>query len=100
MAELPENTRNRVRTVAQLIKTYIPTEHSNQSYEKFILSLQDFKHNAIDAGCDAYVKGNHYLDMKGYSYVLGIIRKTDKNWESQLLIEKKRYGSGQPKLEV
>jgi|TARA_R100001530_G_scaffold854_7_gene1503 hypothetical protein len=89
-------SRMHLRTVAQCIKSNVPSDAERDKYYFFLYNIQHVSDEVLIWGLDQYFKGKHYLKGKGYAYLKSIILSRDKNKEKISENEKKLLGSAPP----
>ena len=89
-------SRMHLRTVAQCIKSNVPSDAERDKYYFFLYNIQNINDEVLIWGLDQYFKGKHYLKGKGYAYLKSIIMSRDKNKEKISENEKKLLGSAPP----
>ena len=88
--------RMHLRTVAQAIKTNVPSDAKKDKYYFFLYNLKEVNDQTMVWGLDEYFKGKHYLKGKGYAYLKAVILSRDKNKEKMSENERKLLGSAPP----
>ena len=88
--------RMHLKTVAQSIKSHVPSDAERDKYYFFLYNLKDVNDQVMIWGLNEYFKGKHYLKGKGYAYLKAVILSRDKNKEKISENERKLLGSAPP----
>ena len=89
-------TRMDLRTVAQLIKTNVPSDAHRDKYFFFLNSIKGVNDGTLRWGLMQYFQGKHYLQGKGYAYMKSIILSRKENKKKIAENERKMRGSSPP----
>ena len=96
LRERGTETKTHLRTVAQLIKTNVPSDAHRDKYFFFLNSIKEVNDGTLKWGLTQYFKGKHYLKGKGYAYMKSIILSRKENKKKIAENERKMIGSSPP----
>jgi|TARA_R110000824_G_scaffold358220_1_gene545746 hypothetical protein len=91
-----KSSRAHLKTVANAIKSHVPSDAQRDKYYFFLYNTKDVDDNVLIWGLDTYFKGNHHLKGKGFAYLKSIILSRDKNNERISKNERKMIGCSPP----
>lgn len=96
LRERGTETKTHLRTVAQLIKTNVPSDAHRDKYFFFLNAIKEVNDGTLKWGLTQYFKGKHYLKGKGYAYMKSIILSRKENKKKIAENERKMIGSSPP----
>ena len=95
-----KSTKQKLRSVIELIREYIPSENTDDKTHKFLWGIKDIENKVVIWGIKMYCKDKMYLSGKGFAFLRAIMQNHAKDRKALEQAELKKLGKTPKSLKI